>query len=608
MPEYGFWYGSGSQLEVEGGLRSVSNEESPHLGSPPHIGRAGIGIVLAGVLLLATSGCQTPSADGPADSFGLDFTMPPSVEVRGTVIFFVDGVNAQIFQEMLQKGELPALKKYFVDRGLYCPRAVDSLPAVTLPNETSVVTGLFPGHHGITGNQWFDRDSFVFHDYDTVGQKNKLDDDYTAPTLYEQFPGRTTLSLFFQAHRGATRFDENAIYAGASYVMGWFEYIDRMTLSMFQDAIDSARSTGRFPAVTVCYLLSPDFYAYHSGVDTKEYRESLRHTDRQIGRVLGDMQRAGLLDKLVLALVSDHGHTPTPWHLDLRTFLRDKAGLDLADDGLWESTPFEARQAAYGKHSAVAAVTGNRYAAIYLRKVRSPDGPVPADSGSGRGASQPQGRTEGNSPGLEPWAVRPSSEDLQSYPSSGGRLVDVPGLLVEQEAVDVVAYSAGSDRVRVRRKEGEVEFRQEGGPGADITYAVISGGDPLEWHDQLPADLRGGAKAGPRRWLAATLDTQFPNLPVGLLAYFRSRHAGDLAVFSVPGWDFFVENRSGHGGLRPADVFVPLLIAGPGVPRGTPGAVLTVDLAPTLLKLLGRPIPLGLDGVPLPEVESGRKE
>ena len=251
-------------------------------------------------------------------------------------------------------------------------------------------------------------------------------------------------------------------------------------------------------------------------------------------------------------------------------------------------------------------MTGNRYAAIYLRKAKGPDGPVPAESPEGDAASRPQGRTEGNSPGLEPWAVRPSAKDLQSYPLPDGRLVDLPGLLAQQEAVDAVAYAAEGNRVRVRRKGGEVEFRQDGGPGADITYAVLSGGDPLEWHDRLPADLRGGAKAGPRRWLEATLGTQFPNLPVGLLAYFRSRHAGDLAVFAVPGWDFFVENRSGHGGLRPADVFVPLLIAGPGVPRGTPGAVLTVDLAPTLLKLLGRPIPPGLDGRPLPEVESGR--
>ena len=145
-------------------------------------------------------------------------------------------------------------------------------------------------------------------------------------------------------------------------------------------------------------------------------------------------------------------------------------------------------------------MTGNRYAAIYLRKARGPDGPVPADSRKGEGTSQPRGRAEGNSPDLEPWAVCPSAKDLQSYPLPGGRIVDLPGLLAEQEAVDAVAYSAESNRVRVRRKGGEVEFRQEGGPGADIT----------------------------------------------------------------------------------------------------------VDLTPTLLKLLGRPIPPGLDGMPLPEVESGR--
>jgi hypothetical protein len=477
------------------------------------------------------------------------------------------------------------------------------MPSVTLPNEVSVVTGVLPGHHGVTGIQWFEPNRLIYRDYATVSQKNMLDGDYTAATLYEQFPGRPTLSLFFQAHRGATRFDENATYAGASYFMGWFEYIDRMTLSMFRDVIDSARSTGRFPAATVCYLLSPDFYAYHFGVETEQYRESLRHTDRQIGRVLGDMQRAGVLDKLVLALVSDHGHTPTPWHLDLRAFLREKAGLDLADDVLWESTPLEARQAAYDKHSAVATVCGNRYAAIYLRKAIRPDGPVGAPTSRGEGASQPQARTEGNSPSLEPWAVRPSVEDLKSYPSRGGRLVDLPGLLAEQEAVDAVAYSAGPNRVRVRRSGGEVEFRQEGGPGAGISYAVLSGTDPMEWHGQLPPEIRAGAKAPPRRWLEATLETQFPNLPVGLLAYFRSGRAGDLAVFAAPKWDLFVENRSGHGGLRPADVFVPMLLAGPGVPHSTEGVALSVDLAPTLLKLMGRPLPSGMDGVPMLDVD-----
>ena len=58
------------------------------------------------------------------------------------------------------------------------------------------------------------------------------------------------------------------------------------------------------------------------------------------------------------------------------------------------------------------------------------------------------------------------------------------------------------------------------------------------------------------------------------------------------------------GGLRPADMLVPMLLAGPGVPRGTVNVAQTVDLVPTLLYLLGRPIPADLDGRVLPEVKN----
>ena len=86
----------------------------------------------------------------------------------------VDGVNGQIFHEMLDEGELPAFKKYFVDRGLYAPAAVPT--RLRHAGElTSLVTGLFPGHHGIIGINWFDRNELISRNYETMAQKNMLD-------------------------------------------------------------------------------------------------------------------------------------------------------------------------------------------------------------------------------------------------------------------------------------------------------------------------------------------------------------------------------------------------------------------------------------------------
>ena len=56
-------------------------------------------------------------------------------------------------------------------------------------------------------------------------------------------------------------------------------------------------------------------------------------------------------------------------------------------------------------------------------------------------------------------------------------------------------------------------------------------------------------------------------------------------------------------------VRVPLLLAGPGVQRGAvlPDPVGSVDIAPTILGLLGLPIPPGIDGAPIRGASPGRR-
>ena len=539
-------------------------------------------------------GCGVPGAYGPADTYGLDFSMPPDSQLSGAIVFFVDGVNASIFQEMIEAGELPAIKKYLADPGLYAPRAVANTPSVTLANMTSLVTGEFPGHHGVTGVNWFDRNQLLWRNYETIAQKNTLDGDYVPANLYEQFPDRSTFSVFFQPHRGTTKFIENWTSAGPPFYFGWYEFVDRLTLSRFDLVIDIARKRQEFPAVTVAYLLAPDFRAYGKGVKSKEYRDALRHTDRQIGRVCGDLERAGLLEKLHLVLVSDHSLGEVTRHFPLEKYLREQVGLNIARQRLWEQTPFEKRLEYYRQFPAVLYGSGDRYWAICLRKPR---------------------RVTTESADFAAWTVRPGPSELQDYPihsepSVLARLAnvffhvtwpppqrkDLLSLLVEPEAVDALAYSVGADRVRVRRKGGEVEFRQDGGREGSISYHLIAGEDPLGWKGKVSvAALRGEPMDG-REWLAATHDTQYPDLPAQILAYFRARRAGDIAMFAAPGWDFNTVNRAGHGGLRPEDLHVPILLAGPRVPHGRVQVARTVDVMPTLLELLGRPLPPGLDG------------
>ncbi len=551
---------------------------------------ATLALIAQVALLIPLAGCDAPGgADGPASTFGIDFADTNPAGATGAVVFYVDGLNADIFQEMLEANELPAIERHFASRGLYAPRAVANTPSVTLANETSFVTGLFPGHHGVTGINWFDRNRLVWRNYETIAQKNTLDGDYTAATIYEQFPDRTTFSLFFQPHRRTTKFVENWTSAGPPFFFGWYEYVDRLALYRFHIVANVARRRGRFPAVTICYNLAPDFRAYEGGVNSKAYRDAIRHTDRQIGRVLADMDRAGLLESLYLVLVSDHSLMEVTDHFPIEPFLRDEVGLEIAGKQLWEEDTFEDRLAYYQQFPAVLYGSGDRYWAICLRK--------------------PIRDAKGYVTGYAPWTVRPTPADLRSYPVAGRlpldkRGVDLIATLLARKEVDAVAWSVGEDRVRVARAGGEIEFHQPGGRGGRIACRVVAGEEPLGWRGHVPDAALDGSPMTGREWLVATAETDFPDLPEQIVAYFRSRLAGDLAAFAAPGWDFRDIHRAGHGGLRPGDMHVPLLIAGPGMPSRRLRTARTADVFPTILHLLGRPVPEGLDGQSLVQVRN----
>jgi len=553
--------------------------------------------LLCGIALLALcaalAGCGAWT-DEREKTFGFDFPPPADGEGPSAIVFFVDGVNAQVFDAMLEAGRLPMIRKYFVDRGLYTTRCVANIPSVTLANETSFVTGRFPGRHGVTGINWFDRNRLIWRDYETIDQKNTLDGDYLAPTIYERLDGATTMSLFFQAHRGATKFAENWTSAGPPYFFGWYDLVDRLSLLRFHIAASVARQRGAFPAFVIAYMLWPDMEAYRSGVSTEAYERALEHTDAQIGRVLRDLESAGRLDRTVIVFATDHGMTDVEQHMDIERFMRDDVGVALAERRLWEETTFEDRLAYYGRYACVLAGSGDRYWGIYLRKPKA-------------------GAAEDANPAFENWLVRPSPDDLRAYPTRGGGRVDLLRRLRDAEGVDVVAWRAGRDRIHLANARGTAEITRSlrgqesstmlrqlwSGHLLDEVYAyrVLQGEDPLGYADALPPNMVLGEPHDARAWLDATVDTAYPDLVPQLAAYFEAPRAGDMAIFASPGWDFGRKHKAGHGGLRPVEMLTPLLMAGPGVPHGRrTEPVRAVDVTPTLLDLLGRPVPTDVDG------------
>ncbi len=127
-----------------------------------------------------------------------------------------------------------------------------------------------------------------------------------------------------------------------------------------------------------------------------------------------------------------------------------------------------------------------------------------------------------------------------------------------------------------------------------VVYEPVAG-DPL--------GLGGRLRLDDREMLLRSRATDVPDAPRQLLQLFRSARAGDLALSASLGSDFrgpweIPEHKAGHGSLIADHAEVPILASVP-----LPDAPLrTADLMPTMLELLGVPVPAGIDGVPLSQL------
>jgi hypothetical protein len=100
--------------------------------------------------------------------------------------------------------------------------------------------------------------------------------------------------------------------------------------------------------------------------------------------------------------------------------------------------------------------------------------------------------------------------------------------------------------------------------------------------------------------LDLSFGTRYPDALLQIVQLLEAPRAGDLVLSANPGYDLRAkhespEHRSSHGALFREHMLVPVAMS----------AVLkkerlrTVDLYPTILSLMGKPLPDGIDGVDL---------
>ncbi len=88
---------------------------------------------------------------------------------KPTVIMIsIDGFR----HDYLEKFQPPTLISW-ADKGVRAAGLVPSFPSLTFPNHVTLVTGLRPGHHGIVGNRFYDKERKEFY---SIGDLKSVND------------------------------------------------------------------------------------------------------------------------------------------------------------------------------------------------------------------------------------------------------------------------------------------------------------------------------------------------------------------------------------------------------------------------------------------------
>jgi predicted AlkP superfamily pyrophosphatase or phosphodiesterase len=186
-------------------------------------------------------------------------------------------------------------------RGASAPEGmIPSYPSVTFPNHYSIVTGLYPEHHGIVANNFYD--PARKENYSLSNAKNTSDGSWYSGTplwvLAEQQGMRS--ASFLWPISGAEIQGKRPSYYLATYNDNFPD----------EKRVEQVLAWLRLPPekrphFIALYYSNPDQAGHTYGPDAPETAESARHVDEMIGKLSDGIAASGLPVDLIV--VADHG-------------------------------------------------------------------------------------------------------------------------------------------------------------------------------------------------------------------------------------------------------------------------------------------------------------
>jgi predicted AlkP superfamily pyrophosphatase or phosphodiesterase len=182
---------------------------------------------------------------------------------------------------------------------------IPSYPSKTFPNHYTIVTGLYPGHHGIVANTVKDPPTGR-----RLSMSNSIENGdamwWGGEPIWvtAQLNGLLTASMFWVGSEALIEGHRPNFWAPFNNSLSGNARVDRILAWLDLPA-------DKRPTLLTLYINDVDGAGHSSGPGSEAVRTAVRRADGYLGRLLRGLERRHLTDKVNIVLVSDHGMAET---------------------------------------------------------------------------------------------------------------------------------------------------------------------------------------------------------------------------------------------------------------------------------------------------------
>lgn len=189
-------------------------------------------------------------------------------------------------------------------RGVSAP-LVPSFPSKTFPNHYTIVTGLYPGHHGIVANSILDPPSGRRL---TMSNRAEVQDPlwWGGEPLWVALEraGKASAAYFWPGSEAKIQGLRPRYWAPYDETMPGEARVDRVL-----ELLD--RPAAERPVFATLYFSDVDTAGHRHGPLSEEVRAAVSRVDGHLARLVAGLERRGIADRVNLVVVSDHGMAQT---------------------------------------------------------------------------------------------------------------------------------------------------------------------------------------------------------------------------------------------------------------------------------------------------------